>query len=596
MHQLSRLGSRFLVLFAALAACSTSLAAEKQAGQLQALHRAGQTFLTWQDEDWPVLDAAISMADLHKAIKQVQPKKIRYRVYRSEQAIRSTAGLTPIAEVGPLSCWNPDFYGGDARPDQKAFRYVIEEGQEPLAPGTGLYVHSPRHAGNAYYAVTVAIDGKEKPLDSANSLAKCVQETVGQGLPVLQRVEKPKEFQYVSQPTAVYFYVRWEAPPNCSVEGKPFDYLVAIPPKPVKPTPVGIHLHCWGGSLLGGYGWWYNAEKGSMMLASNQIPYDWWTGYHESYWKVPRSQKAWQEGVVHPYSQTRMLSFLEWMATKWDVDLKRTHVAGSSMGGSGSPMFAIRYPEFIAWGVSWVGVHTPAKTPQFKGSYANSYGEPEWQVKFEDGTPVWDYFDDTWYLRKHPEKEIGLITFSNGKNDGGIGWPQAAEFFRALQETKRPHIFVWGQSGHGQRASMPITLAERVMPIDIRTDQTLPAFTHCSLDDNPGSGDPKEGDAKGQANLYLYWETEDIVDKADQWGMAVGLITKAPKDDGTVDITPRRCQQFKPRSGTKVAWTNSVAGEIVQRGQAQVDALGLVTLEKVHVSKAKHRIQVSPQG
>ena len=68
-----------------------------------------------------------------------------------------------------------------------------------------------------------------------------------------------------------------------------------------------------------------------------------------------------------------------------------------------------------------------------------------------------------------------------------IGWEQAAEFYRALQETRRPHIFVWGQSGHGQRARLPISLNDRHMPMDLRIDQSLPAFTNCSLDDDPGN-------------------------------------------------------------------------------------------------------------
>jgi pimeloyl-ACP methyl ester carboxylesterase len=365
-----------------------------------------------------------------------------------------------------------------------------------------------------------------------------------------------------------------------------------VPAKLANPAPVGIHLHCWGGNLTSGYGWWFNAEKGSILLASNEVPYDWWTGYHELKWSGPKSKAAWQKGMVRPYSQRRMLSFLDWMAKKWKVDLARTFVAGSSMGGSGAPMLAIRYPERIAWCISWVGVHTPAESPTFKNSYANSYGEPEWQVKFEDGTPVWDHFDDTWYLRQYPEKEIGLITFSNGKNDNAIGWPQAAEFHRALQETKRPHVFVWGQAGHGQRATMPVSLGERVLPIDVRIDQTLPAFTHCSLDDDPGDGDPDHGDAKGQSNLYLYWETADIVERASLWEMTVGLIAKAPKNDGTVDITPRRCQQFRAKPGARLKWTNSVDGKALQRGEATADEHGLVTLEKVRVTKAKHRIRI----
>jgi hypothetical protein len=60
-----------------------------------------------------------------------------------------------------------------------------------------------------------------------------------------------------------------------------------------------------------------------------------------------------------------MLSFLNWVATGWHVDLRRTHVAGNSMGGSGSPMLAIRHADRTAW----AGVHIPAKTPHFKGSY-----------------------------------------------------------------------------------------------------------------------------------------------------------------------------------------------------------------------------------
>jgi len=370
---------------------------------------------------------------------------------------------------------------------------------------------------------------------------------------------------------------------------------VAVPPNLAKPAPVGIHLHCWGGSLNGGYGWWYGAENGHLLIASNQIPYDWWTGYHERFFDGPAEEDAWKQGVVRPYSQTRMFSFLDWVATQWDVDLARTHVAGNSMGGSGAPMFVVRFPERIAWGVSWVGVHNPARTPHFKGSYERVYGKQAWGVKFEDGNSVWDHFCDAWYLKQHPQKEVGLISFSNGKNDGGIGWPQAVEFYRALQETRRPHIFVWGQSGHGQRASLPVSLSDRLMPLDVRTDQSLPAFTGCSLDDDPGDGDPQQGDAKGQVNLYLAWDTEQIVDRADRWEMTVRLIDKAPRDECIVDVTPRRLQQSRLRPGQTVSWTNTPPGasRATQTGQATADEHGLITLEKVRVTQRGNRIAVS---
>jgi len=575
-------------------AAAASLRAE-QVSELRVWHRAGQTFLTWKEVNTPITQDPVSFQELKNIQTRLeQEQRLRYRIYRSNRPIHSIAGLKAIAEVAPLSGWNMDYYGTAPKPELRAFRYVLEEGKKPVLPLTGVFVYNPREAGQAYYAVTVSTNGQENAtISSRNATETPVDEGVGQGVPILQRIEKPGIFQYVENPT-LYYYVRWEASPNANVPGKPFDYLVAIPPKPAKPAPVGIHLHEWGGSLNYGYGWWYNAEKGAILISSNQIPYDWWTGYHERLGLGQPTKDEWMRGVVRPYTQRRMLSFLDWVATQWDVDLTRTFAAGNSMGGSGSLMLALRFPERIAWAISWVGVHIPAKSPQLKSSYEYVYGKPEWGVKFEDGTPVWDYFNDAWYLRQYPEKDIGFVTFSNGKNDGTIGWPQAVEYYRALQETRQSHMFVWGQDGHGQRAAMPRGGNERIMPIDLRTNQSLPAFTNCSLDGNPGNGDPANGDASGQINAYLYWETGNIVDRSERWEMTVGLLDHAPRDTATVDITPRRRQQFKARPGAEFAWTNiSLAtNQVIQSGQVKADKWGLITLQSVLVDKKKNRVSI----
>ena len=231
---------------------------------------------------------------------------------------------------------------------------------------------------------------------------------------------------------------------------------------------------------------------------------DWWTGHHELYWKPGApSADEWKKGVVRPYTQQRLLGFVDWLGTSMKLDTSRLFTAGISMGGSGAIMLAIRYPTRIAWTMSWVGVHVPSGTPQFRSSYEDVYGKQEWGVRFEDGTPVWDYFNDAWYLRRHPGQDIGWINFSNGRNDGAIGWAQAVEFFRALQDTRQPHIFWWGQDGHGQRAYMPAGDSQRDNPLDLRTDQSLPAFTRGTLDDDPGNGTAESGAATGQANAYL---------------------------------------------------------------------------------------------
>jgi len=369
----------------------SAIAAEPQVAGLRVLHRSGQTFITFKEIDPPLIRADIDDESVRKMVRDLDEKKLHYRIYRSQKRIDSVEGLIPIAKVKPLTCWNIDYYGVSAQKDKPAVRYIIADRAEPLAPGTGLYVHNPAgKSSKSYYAVTAVKDGRENThMTKGNTTQQPLDETQGRGLPVLQRIVKPDSFAYIDKPE-LHYYVRWEAPPNSSVENKPFDYLVAIPPNiAAKPTPVGLHLHCWGGSLDGGYGWWYHYAKlgTTYLISSNQIPYDWWTGYHEFYYSGPRSEQRFKQGVVRPYSTTRMLSFLDWAAKKYDLDLNRVFTAGSSMGGSGAPMFAIRHSDRIAWSIGWVGVHDPGNTPQFTGSYERVYGDKSWNIKNTIRTP-----------------------------------------------------------------------------------------------------------------------------------------------------------------------------------------------------------------
>ncbi len=197
-------------------------------------------------------------------------------------------------------------------------------------------------------------------------------------------------------------------------------------------------------------------------------------------------------------------------------------------------------------------------------------------------------------MKNHVEESIGFISYSNGKNDGAIGWEQAVDFTNALQETRQPHLFIWGQSGHGQRTVLPGNGSQRVMMIDARVDLSLPAFTRCSLDDVYGNGDPTNGEETGQVNRYLYWETEDIVDAANQWEMTVGLMESSPQNKCLVDITPRRLQVFDPGIGTTVSYENFdiETGELIDSGTVEVDVYGLITLPQTTVGVSKNRIVI----
>jgi hypothetical protein len=84
------------------------------------------------------------------------------------------------------------------------------------------------------------------------------------------------------------------------------------------------------------------------------------------------------------------------------------------------------------------------------------------------------------------------------------------------------------------------------------------------------------------------------VDTPDRLEITVALMDKAPQSSCTVDITPRRVQQFKGAPGRVVYWKNTgINGHVVQSGQAFVDNYGLITLEKVTVSRQKNRLIIS---
>ncbi len=278
---------------------------------------------------------------------------------------------------------------------------------------------------------------------------------------------------------------------------------------------------------------------------------------------------------------------------KWQFDINKLYVVGNSMGGTGASMLTIRYPEKFTWCKSEVGVHDPNNT-LFKTSFEKVYGNRKFNPKFQDGTSVWDYYNDIWYLNNNREKGVGLIIYSNGKNDKDIGWEQAVDFTNTLQETKQAHIFIWGQDGHGQKVKLPINQSNNNMLLDLKANQSLPAFTNCSLDDDYGDGNPTNGDKTGQVNGYLVWDPETIIDNSDSWQICINLVDYAPKDTCTVDITARKLQNFKLKPGEKLLYyvKRKSDGKTLQSGNVFVNEYGIFTIDNITISKEKYSLIV----
>jgi hypothetical protein len=115
-----------------------------------------------------------------------------------------------------------------------------------------------------------------------------------------------------------------------------------------------------------------------------------------------------------------------------------------------------------------------------------------------------------------------------------------------------------------------------------------------------------DGDPQGTRNGYIAWSTtlqnfdkktkaDDIVDTEKKWAMSFRVgknygRREWKEDTATVDITPRRCQQFRPAVGAKVHWENwdhsdKARPAKVAEGDVTVDKYGLVTVPKFLVGK-----------
>ena len=618
------------------ATTTLEIACEGKAGEatpavkdLKAIHHDGQTFLTWTEHEDIVAEDPVTIEKLEQKLLPLRGKAdVVYRVYAHDRPI--TAATLPeaalLVEVPfVLSAYYLDSVATIEHPNpargegstplipgararrQTVPRYVIADGQPPLPRGTGLYVRTITSAGRTWYAVLAAVNGREAVaaggLSAANSLAQPVDEKIAPPIPVMQARAEAKDGN--GRP-------RWTV--------KTYNYWLEYPyvnvPRQLQfGTREALDLGAGGGHLLwvqlGAYGSQaiFNAfQRGGGDVAICP-PWDIDDSILQGRHECLETLKSYEQGVVHNWAQRRTLALVDWAKRVYPVSGERVVVEGQF------PLWAMRYPEVFA------GVIGDAYGNFNKGREAQKHGftwgpYPRGCRNFA-GVDQWDYMNICKYIRDNPKVELPYYVSrpTGSSHVGDIGpwaWP---ELFRALHDTKRAFSARWG----GPWAGAPV--AGSVMVGKIRLHQSLPAFGRCSLDGCPGDGELNpggvggDGDPVGDINGWLVWETDDIVDEPGRWEMTVSLYggegrekrNACPAETCTTDLTPRRCQKFRAAAGAKFTWTNSVidqptpAGEApparpaprqVQSGSAVADPHGLVTLEGLTVTKARHRIQI----
>ena len=568
----------------------------KQASGVRAVHRAGQTFITFKEIADPLGADAVSWRQMKSALANLDRNgRIRYCIYRHTKRI-TTDNLHQaelIARVKPLSGWNVNARNIDRPIDQYIAtadglmvghwnpfnvarvddnygldcpieRFVIADGSDPLRRGTGLYVHTPGQAGKAYYAVVTALNGVENTRDitSSNAPAAAVTESAGAGEPVCQgELPKMPFFNYAQKRLQ---YVRWVAPPQVNVPSQYYNWSVGVPEPLGKAVPLELNLH------RDGHSFWrthYRIERNSIVICPYDFPVkSWWYGYHESLGTL----KSFKSGAIQPYTERRLLAFIDWAAKQWPVDRNRVLVTGCRGGasGGGALHLGLRHPDVFNVAISGHGMleySGPAQGSGRRGaatalSMQAVWGRVEWQLKTDDGKPFWPQMDMVRLVKDLPAStDLPLVTLSaSGRSAHTLYEAMLAKHHAVMGE------FAWGGSRY-----IPVSATgtyPNVIRLDVAKDRPLLAFIP--------PADAKARYGGNQLNREFRWR--DAVDRADRFE---ATLFTAGRGGSVASVAVRRLKQFKVAKGKTYGWTCGEAS-----GQATAEDDGVLVIPNLKIA------------
>jgi len=543
-------------------------AADPEVTNIQAVHRHGQTFVSWKD-----------------AAEGEAGARFRYSLYRSDKPItQENLAKAELCYRGVLfnsaKLFGAAFNPKDRLDPQKPM-VTLEEGGKPLPPWSGLAVHTVRQDGKAYYAV-VATDEKFAPLSKIVPGRSATTESIDEKVAPIQPIKL-----HDSKTRGPYS-------PQTSITGQ-------------KGLPLRVELHAsqGQGGGAGDYGDYYlyfaTPEMGwrdglpgvfsveerrgkpsnSLLLRSRDaIEHPSGKSAMETYWFgylcVPE-RAAHKEPRAYPYTERRMEWIADWVAKKYEADPERVSGGGGSMGAWGSTTYAFRHPERFAA----VYPNRPRTRQRGLPSLVGPLTK-DMKVLMDDGrTDYFERMDMVRFAAQHAA-DLPFVGWCCGRRDGFASWQEQVDFARALAEARHGFAFAWNDGDHSSGAQPMERVLKYYPPEKFARNQSYPAFRNSSLDDDPGKGDPKEGALEGGINLGFIWQ--DVIDEPGKW--SVRLSNDLAKADMTVDVTPRRCQKCKLKPGETVKWQTSAGTS----GSVTADGKGLVTIPKVALQPGKETV------
>ncbi|MFW5867577.1 MAG: alpha/beta hydrolase-fold protein [Armatimonadota bacterium] len=588
-----------LVTLAIMVCAGCAMAQTPDATNLRGEYRAGQVFLQWDEPEglegarFRVLGADEPITEANAAAADVLGD---YMLPGSS----TDWWLNPLTYGKPL-----DAYPEDRRPEIVVDGWIIEEGGERLEPGNGLFVHTVTDgtAGDRYYAVVSWPEGAVGEIgpivEGANSLTEPIAGEVAPIEPIWQGdpVEKPAPGAGAEMPLDLSLHAKtgrggmewlvfgpgelgWR-------ESLPFKFGASVTEGgAVRVAPTDQH---WIDRMF--------PEGNDSCQRLTPSVHTFWSGYNDRIY----DPELMDEGTCVMFGERRVLWIVDWVQGYFGTDPTRTYAAGGSMGGCASFNIGFRNPDVFAAIAPLVGITTYA---------AGEGGDSERRIDdvmgsmeqpTEYGMTVREWLDSARFAREHEGEALPFVIMANGRNDSSIPWWMNPPFYEAMQDARQGLIAAWNEGDHGgTRGLLPDDIRERMgfeWMHRFALDESYPALTNCTGNDDPGDGGADVGDAEGYINRGLEWQ--DVVDERDTWAATITWYLEDTALPLRVDVTPRRAQNFVLEPGEKVdadvqcfVCNGSVGSRVLT-----ADEHGLVTFAGVKImGKVGSRLTLKRHG
>ncbi|MDW8392841.1 MAG: MopE-related protein [Chitinophagales bacterium] len=561
--------------------------------QLEATYRYGQVFITFQ----------------HNGTSGTY-----FLLYRSEQPITAPSQLAACEYLGMVNHESSKNHTLSSVDGMTRY-FVTADLATPLTASKGLMVTTCVANKAYYYAVTRLSGGSEDLtiVPGSNALTSPVNETVATPRPVLQ------EKRTMSQQTIIDIYVQFlssRVTPNGPLRFKAVSlgFCFAVNPGQLatKPAPLYVNFHGGGGNFMSNIT--SGGKKKILLNVSHHLPsgdVTAWLGSNQNYdvWIPTNNTVPPTSGFNFFYTQTAILEAIRFVVATYQADSNRVHLIGNSNGSNGAFMLALVYPEKIAscevtggmYNFGFLNDYNPDCSMN-SGKYNRVDGDNRFgtvAANLTEGVHMkgtYDLINGPVQVHLRRETDFPVFKGLNGKNDKLMGWTEKVIWYDSVNRNRIGGYFYFDMRQHGGEGRSWNALPFE--PERYATNISYPAFSYCSANENPGVGNNVSGDSVGSVNGYLNWADPDA-DQPDLWKIRLfmrNLATlngvKVAPDSCTVDVTPRRRQQFKPAPGTPLLWEVRRYGQLVQSGFLVYEG-GLLTIPAVKVFKDTSTLSIS---